>query len=450
MNTPAVSVDFSAPDGKLKRRLHSSGYMPNISRQNICDFTKEFKDLNFLEARTHDQAIANPGQRVVDTHFIFPNMKADPADPDNYFFAATDNLLQTCLECGTKIMYRMGTSIEHTLPGKHTNALMPEDFEKYAEVLAGIIRHYNHGWANGYEWGIEYWEIWNEADLGVRMWSGTLDDYYRFFGIVAKRLKKEFPDIKIGGPAFCNIKEKEFTGLLTHCRKNDVPVDYISWHRYTDDVAALVAQPQGGRDLLDSLGFTDTEIMINEWHYLRSWEGLHHNFTPERYEEAMNGPAGMHGIDSAAFNVSVITGWHDTPLDSSFYYGWGESIWGFVTLYKSLNKNYHSMYLIGQMVTRFPERVKAAGDGNTVSLLAGTDGKGNCGILVTDYRGTNAEIVLDVAGTNIADTPVVQRLDHASDCADVTPAIDGSRIILHKQEPGSAVFFLTFKNGANG
>lgn len=447
MNEKATTVDFGTPKGTLRHRLHSSGFMPNISRQNISDFTDAFAKLHFLEARTHDQALVNPGQRVVDTHFVFPNMNGDPTDPDNYFFAATDHLLETCMAGGTGIMYRLGTSIEHTR-GRHFNAIMPRDFEKYAEVLAGIVRHYNRGWANGFHWAIEYWEIWNEADLGPQMWDGSLDDYHRFFGVVAKRLKKEFPEIKIGGPALTGFRDDLYRNFLNYCRNNDVPVDFVSWHCYTSDVAALVAQPLRVRQLLDSLGFTKTETMINEWHYLLTWEGLHHNFTPEEYEKAMNGPAGMFGINSAAFNISVIARWHGTPLDSAYYYGCGEGTWGFVTLYKSLNKNYHSMYLVGQMMTRFPNRVGVNSGGATVSLLAGTDNAGNCGILVADYRGTELEIPLVVTGVGAVRNPVILLLDQFSDLKEVKAVITGNRLILRKQEPGSAVFYITFQDGS--
>jgi hypothetical protein len=444
MNDIPVLVDFSTPNGKLRHRLHSSGFMPNMSSRNIRDFSNEFKELNFLEARTHDQALTNPGQRVVDTHFVFPNMHADPSDPDNYFFKATDNLFEICMACGTNIMYRLGTSIEHTL-NQHFNALMPDDFDKYAEVLAGIIRHYNHGWADGFNLGIEYWEIWNEADLPKKMWDASLEEYYKFFGVVSKRLKSEFPEIKIGGPAFTRLRDETYVGFLTHCRDNKVPLDFLSWHCYSDDVAYLVEQPQRARKLLDSYGFAKTETMINEWHYLLSWDGLHHHFTPEGYEQTMNGPTGMYGIDSALFNISVVAGWHDTPLDSSFYYGAGEGTWGFVTMYKALNKNYYSMYLLGQMMTRFSNRVATSGGGETISILAGTDNAGNYGILVADYRGTEMEIPLTIAGIEKVDNLTVTLLDQSSDLKEIEVKITDNRLILRKQESGSAAFLITFQ-----
>jgi hypothetical protein len=262
---------------------------------------------------------------------------------------------------------------------------------------------------------------------------------------VAKRLKSEFPEIKIGGAGFSQFKEETCVGLLSHCKENNVPLDFFSWHCYTASVSYLVDMPQRVRRLLDANGFTETETMINEWHYLLSWEGLHLNVTPEGYEKTMNGPTGMYGIDSATFNISVIAGWHDTPLDSSYYYGCGEGTWVFITLYKALNKNYYSMYLLGQMMTRFPNRVDTSCDTETVSILAGTDNAGNYGILVADYRGTELEIPLAIIGIETIDNLTVTLLDQILDSKEIETKITDNRLILRKQESGSAAFFITFQ-----
>ena len=86
--------------------------------------------------RTHDWALRNHGQRIVDTHFVFPLMHLDPKDPKNYFFKATDEALRISKDLGLKILYRMGSSIEHT-DGVHFNVLdgmicLPRNDENYA------------------------------------------------------------------------------------------------------------------------------------------------------------------------------------------------------------------------------------------------------------------------------------------------------------------------------
>ena len=159
-----VSVNFNSEIGKLRPELHSSGFGPLV-----CSCPKERVDeigtMGFKAARTHDWALINPGERVCDYYHIFPLMHLDAKDPKNYVFGPTDYLLRrTREEAGLDVFFRLGTSIEHSGPNIHFNTLIPEDFDKVAEIFAATVRHYNRGWANGFEWGIKYWEIWNEPD----------------------------------------------------------------------------------------------------------------------------------------------------------------------------------------------------------------------------------------------------------------------------------------------
>ena len=74
-------------------------------------------------------------------------------------------------------MYRLGTSIEHSL--KHYYTAVPDDFDRWTDICLHIIRHYNEGWNNGFHLGIRYWEIWNEPDdhgvcIPSKMWAGMM------------------------------------------------------------------------------------------------------------------------------------------------------------------------------------------------------------------------------------------------------------------------------------
>ena len=235
-----MSADFSTKTGVLRRSLHSSGFAPrSVSAGNLAELVKE---LNFEYTRTHDHALVNPGQRIIDTHFLFPLMHLDPKDPRNYYFKATDHFLNLSRNAGLKIFYRLGTSIEHSGEKHHFNTLIPEDFDKTAEVYAGIIRHYNRGWGDGFYWDIKYWEIWNEPDGLNNMWCLPDGDYgvgeteherkvdfdkrlkkrrdlfVELFVKSLKRIKSEFPDVKVGGPAMCNFNKSYFRDILKACK----------------------------------------------------------------------------------------------------------------------------------------------------------------------------------------------------------------------------------------
>ena len=73
--TAGMTADFSKEIGPVRRELHSSGYSPKIDSNG--NLTEQIKSMNFDYVRTHDLALINPGQRVVDTHFIFPLMHLD-------------------------------------------------------------------------------------------------------------------------------------------------------------------------------------------------------------------------------------------------------------------------------------------------------------------------------------------------------------------------------------
>lgn len=445
-----MKADFGTRNGMIRKRLHGSNYMPNISSQNVVDFNREFAELHLTESRTHDQALNNPGQRVVDTVFVFPREEADPADPANYYFKATDWLLQNLLSCGTQVYYRLGISIEHTLPGHHFNTEIPKDNLHYARILAGIIRHYNYGWADGFRMNIPCWEIWNEPDLDARMWNGSREQFIRFFCDVLKYLKQEFPDEKIGGPAMCWLHREWLEPLLAACRDEGIAPDFISWHSYWSDPVGLIRQTEEMRELVDSFGFTETELHLNEWHYLLTWDGLHQNVTEEKFLKAMNGPAGMLGIDSAAYNTALFTGWHDSPLDAACYYGAGRSAagspFGFHTLTRRLNKNYYSLKMFGAVVHGYPVRIAAEGGTETQWILAASDEAGKRGaLLVTDYRGEETEIEVEIANIDGASGWNVVLLDQNHDELEIPARFRDGKLLLKKLSPGSAVFLVTFE-----
>ena len=197
--TAIVTVDFSRKDGKI-RALNGANLAPPLAVQaSGLNLNTSYKALKIPYARLHDVPLDNPGMRLVDIQHIFGNWEADASDPKNYYFEQTDDYIRNCRELGTDIIFRLGTSIEHSV--NHYYAHPPKDFEKWTEICLNIIRHYNEGWANGHHWNIRYWEIWNEPNIKRQMWSGTMEDYYRLYVTSAKRIKSEFPDLKVGGPA---------------------------------------------------------------------------------------------------------------------------------------------------------------------------------------------------------------------------------------------------------
>ena len=132
----ALAVDFTAATGEIRPELHSSGFGPKICSQTAQELA-DIKSMGFKAARTHDWAHINSNERVCDYFHIFPLMRLDANDPENYVFGPTDYLLkQTREEAGLDVFYRLGTSIEHSGSKVHFNTKIPDDFDKMAEIFA--------------------------------------------------------------------------------------------------------------------------------------------------------------------------------------------------------------------------------------------------------------------------------------------------------------------------
>ena len=155
------------------------------------------------------------------------------------------------------------------------------------------------------------------------MWSGTDDDYLRLYRTAATAIKKEFPDLKVGGPALgasgCFVKGEfqptDFAAkFLTMCRKENVPLNFFSWHCYTANPAELSARARAIRRLLDSKGFTETENHLNEWNYLpdNDWGPITRSGTPAARTRAYDA---MGGAPGAAFITAALLELQDAPVD---------------------------------------------------------------------------------------------------------------------------------------
>jgi len=430
------------------------------------------KSMGFAYARTHDWALINPNERVCDYFHIFPLMHLDAKDPKNYVFGPTDYLFKrTREEAGLGIFFRLGTSIEHSGKTVHFNSLIPEDFDKVAEIFAATIRHYNHGWANGYEWGIKYWEIWNEPDGSNNMWclpdgddgKGATDAerkadfkarrikrrdlFAKFFATCLKRIKSEFPEVKVGGPALCWMDADYFAVLFKACKEAGVKPDFISWHHYTQNPKTIMKAIDTGRRICDEAGFGDCELIINEWHYFGNYTwGELRSADPEIQRKVWSGPGSHNGIDSSCFNLTMLSKFQTSKLDQAFYYGCKRvGAWGYMDEMRNKYKVYYGLKMFGDFVKSFSTICESSSGSGAVTVLAAKSADGmRKGLIVTDYCGGEREIAVKVAGVQ-PDTPVKAWVhDFTHDFEPVPVQLLDGQIILKKSDANSAAFLVTF------
>ena len=301
-----LTLDFSQECGKIKP-MHGVNNGP-LTEDFAQDASRWFNEAHIPFSRLHDTEYPFGCGEFVDIDCLFKNWNADENDPSNYNFALTDEYLKAIAACGTKIIYRLGSSMEHQAVKAHVHP--PKDNLKWARVCEHIILHYNEGWADGLHLGIEYWEIWNEPEEEGQ-WTGDYYDFFRFFTDVASYLKEKFPHLKIGSPALCSYGDDYFVprfyAAITADGKH-VPMDFIAWHCYTRDVQTIVKRESIVREVMEKYGYADAESICDEWNYAKDWTNMDETF---------------HLIDSmvgTACTAAVMCAMQKTSCDILAYY----------------------------------------------------------------------------------------------------------------------------------
>ena len=395
-----LQADFSRTAGVF-RPLHGINKGPLTSGGTV-DLTALHRALGVPFNRLHDCHWPNPD--VVDIHVVFPDPRADPARAESYDFTLTDEYVAGVLQTGAQIVFRLGESIEHTKTKRFVHP--PKDPEQWAAVCLGIIRHYNDGWARGFRHGIRYWEIWNEPENRPQMWTGTDAEFIRLYHVTARAIKTRYPDLFVGGPAFGHsghLKDGKFeptafvTEFLESCRREKVPLDFFSWHCYTDNPAELSVRSRAIRALLDAHGFAKTESHLNEWNYLpgKDWGPLSvagQGEGRQRFYEQMAGPAG------AAFVATALVELQDASLDMGNFYHGEVGAFGLFTEHAVPTKNYHALRAFHDLLAT-PRRVETRGavPGQLAVGAGVNEAQDRAAVLVSNFSHPQAEFRLALA-----------------------------------------------------
>lgn len=375
-----ITVDFSQTCGQIKPMNAVNNGPTRGNVRGSSPFFDRFKEAKIPYARLHDSCFYTGygGEWAVDVHRIFRDFNADENDPASYIFEPTDNYIQNIVDAGTKVFYRLGASIEHDYK---FGTFPPKDTLKWARICEHIILHYTQGWANGFHYDIEYWEIWNEpdcknADGSNPCWQGTMQEFCDFYVEVSKYLKGKFPNLKIGGPAVCTIWQPEFTELfLSTVKEKQGVLDFFSYHRYGSTVEDMKATIEQANSLLDKYGYGEVETSLNEWNYNQGWVG-------EVYKASMRAIKGLKG---SSFMLGCMCIGQASKLNSMMYYDARPSNWsGFDMDTDTPKKSYYGLKAfsaVRDLTTCVPTQT----DGEFVYSVASSNGEERA-ILLTYFN----------------------------------------------------------------
>ena len=274
-----IRIDFDHIVDEI-RPVHNIGRMPEYEPGS--EINRVFTEANMTSCRTHDI-------QATDIHNIFPDFSRDADDESAYSFAACDKVIASIADTGMEPFFRLGISWSDPVRDREF-LLPPADYEKWAQICEHIVLHYNEGWADGFYYQIEYWEIWNEPEnsddiADNHFWVGSDEEFFRLYDVAAKYLKEKFPDLKIGGFGSCGFYALTKTNVinngatprnqyfvtyyknfLSYIQAHGSPMDFFSWHSYTT-TGKNKEYIQYVKESLAEAGYGSAEIICDEWNY---------------------------------------------------------------------------------------------------------------------------------------------------------------------------------------
>ena len=434
MKNIAVTVN-AAEAGPQIKPLHG---INNAPISGTSDLLFHFLgEAGIPSSRLHDTGGRYGGGCFVDIENIFRNFDADPEDPASYDFAFTDWLLTQLHEQGVEPFYRLGATIENSHYIKAYHIFPPKDNLQWAKICEGIIRHYNEGWADGFQFGIRYWEIWNEPENSPDidenpMWKGTKEQYFQLYEVTSNYLKKRFPHLKIGGYAGCGFYAltsakaigmantsprvqsfvtffKEFLDYISS-PEHKSPLDFFSWHSYAF-ISETLTHARFARETLDQYGFSQTESILNEWNPGIAYRGE---------------------TEDASRILAVMCAFQNSSVDRMNYYD-GQVNGSYCGMFDPVKLDvfpayyafpaFDRLYRLGTQIG-----LSSSAGEEEMQALAATDGKGTGAVLLINLQPETVAVGLQISGLD--GTRSYRSIDSSHLLEEMKPQLDGEGRLL--------------------
>lgn len=340
------------------------------------DMTSRYQELGVAQLRTHDY------YGPLDMSTIYPDTSRDPADPDSYDFTASDRYFRAILDGGFEPYLRVGNSYDASAPYPPPDRC-PANLANWASAAVEVVRHYD----DAARWGkspLRRVEIWNEPD-NRQFWDCDRERFFELFERTAVALKAAFPELQIGGPGltpagFLSPQGRAYTeAFLGHLAARAVPLDFLSWHLYSNDSAEFAQACAYYRQQLDARGFTQAGQHVSEWN-TQVRDGTMN-------DEALALRTG--GKGASILTAAWIAMQEGGVAESCFYRGADPSL-DLPTFYglfyaDGRPKKVALAFSLWARLAAHPVRREVTGQADSpLSVLAGSDDRGEIAVLIAD------------------------------------------------------------------
>ena len=218
-----------------------------------------------------------------------------------YHWATLDKAIEAILATGAKPIMNICFKPRVLYPQTNHEIVDPTDYAEWEELISQLVKHCNRD--RGF--GIEYWEVANEGDIGEPggcPYKFTSQNYVSYYRHTVGAIRRVDPHAKVGGPALAYYNSPLADALIASAAQGEVPLDFLSWHLYDSDPrefwktidsmkAKLAQHPQ----------LSKVETILDEWNMSLDNPILNPYFQP-------------------AFVLETTRGYYQRGLSRSAYY----------------------------------------------------------------------------------------------------------------------------------
>lgn len=275
--TREIKVNLTETSGKLNTMFKESVGAGRANEGLRADWQKQLayvkKECDFKYIRMHGL--------LSDDMAVY---KEDSKGNAEYNYMYIDALYDYLLSINIKPFVELGFMPSQLASGSKTifwwrgNVTPPKDYKKWEDLVANLTKHWTERYGAD-EVKTWYFEVWNEPNLDG-FWAGSQEEYFKLYTHAAKAVKSINKDYKVGGPATAGAAWIPET--LAYCKKNNVPVDFVSTHSYgvnqgyldefgnsgtvlSPDAMSVTKDVLKSRKEIKESAYPDLELHYTEW-----------------------------------------------------------------------------------------------------------------------------------------------------------------------------------------
>jgi xylan 1,4-beta-xylosidase len=197
-----------------------------------------------------------------------------------YHWTTLDKSIETILATGARPLMCLCFKPKVLFPKIDDKIVQPNSYPEWEQLIEHLVRHCNVE----KKYGIQYWEVGNEVDIGESGGSPyrfTPDEYTEFYKHTVDAIRQADPQAKVGGPALANYRSPIGSALIKYCGAGKAPLSFFSWHIYNSHPDIYVKSIRMFRkELAKYPRLNHVETIIDEWNMSLSNPDLNPYFQP--------------------------------------------------------------------------------------------------------------------------------------------------------------------------